>query len=116
MSAFPISTLDFGLKIAPIIPNEWISQLLLQPEKQIPRRRRDGDAARSVGGRDSVNARRPASAREIAVLLQGVAARVRPRNDDAVAGMGDAQRRRTGGLHDVDQTPETAGQRITADA
>src|ERR1017187_4622054 len=62
----------------------------------------------------SVNARRPASARKIAVLLQGVAARVRPRDNDAVAGMGDAQRRRTGGLDDVDQTPETAGQRITA--
>ena len=101
-------------RVVRIGAGEVFSQLLLQPEKQVPRRRRDGDAARSVGGRDSVNARRPASARKIAVLLQGVAARVRPRNDDAVASMGDGQVGQSRRLHDGNKTPETAGQRITA--
>jgi len=101
-------------RVVRIGAGEVFSQLLLQPEKQIPNWRRDGDAARAVGGRDSVNARRPASAREIAVLLQGVAARVRPRNDDAVAGMGDGQVGQSRRLHHGNETPETAGQRVTA--
>ena len=37
--------------------------LLLQPEKQIPRRRRDGDAVCAVARADGVTARRPARRR-----------------------------------------------------
>ena len=52
---------------------------IAQAEKQIPRRRRDGDAVRGVDGCDGKTARRPTPrSSEIIVLLQCVTARVRP--------------------------------------
>ena len=91
--------------------------LFLEAEKQISRWRGDGDAVGAVGGGDGVTGRRPAAGcREVCVLLQGVASRGRPGDDDTVAGMGDDEIWQARCLHDVDQTPEAAGHRITPSA
>ena len=87
--------------------------LLLQPEEQIPRGRGDGDAVRAVGGADGITASRPAARRrQIPVLLQGVAASGGPRHGDRVPTMRHGERWQARRLHDGDQAPETAGQRI----
>ena len=58
-----------------------------EAEEQTARGRVDGDAVGAVGGVDGVAARRPVCrGGEVCVLLQGVAAGVRPGDDDAVAG------------------------------
>ena len=91
--------------------------LLLQPEKQIPRGRRDGDAVGAVGGSDGITARRPACRRgDVRVLLQGVSVGggIRPENFHAVRPIGNNQQfRHAGHLHHVDERPITAGDGIT---
>jgi hypothetical protein len=89
-----------------------------QAEKQTPRRRRDRDAVRAVGvGYDEITARHPARrCSEIVILLQIVAAGIWPGDNDAVAGMGNGQVGQTFRLRHGNQTPETAGHRITAAA
>jgi len=47
-------------------------------------------------------------------LLQGITARVRPGNDDAVARLRDGQHWCPGGLHQGDETPKAAGEGIIA--
>ena len=87
--------------------------LLLQPEKQGSRGRGEGDAVGAVGGADGITASRPAARRrQIPILLQGVAASGRPRHGDRVPTMRDGQDGKSCRLHDGDQAPETAGQRI----
>ena len=89
-----------------------------EAEKQAPSRRRDGNAVRAAGvGADGVAAGCPTPRRgQIAVLLQGEIGRVRPGDNDAVAGMGDGQVGKPRRLHDGNQTPKAAGQRIIAAA
>jgi len=88
---------------------------LLESEKQIPRRRSDGDAVRAVAGRDGIAAGDPAPASHAGILLQRVSARVRPGNLDAIwCDKRDGQVRQAGGLHHGNQRPEPAGERIIA--
>jgi hypothetical protein len=97
---------------APVYPTKGKGgiRLLLQAEKQISVRRRDGHAVRAVGGGDGISAGRPTAAGQIAVLLQSVAAGVRPRDDHAVAGAGDDQIGQAGALHHGNNAPESAGE------
>ena len=54
---------------------------------------------------------------EIVIRLEGPTRhRWRPRHDGLVAGISDGQRRCADGLHDGNQTPKAAGQRIIAAA
>ena len=87
-----------------------------QAEKQISRRRGDGDEiVRSVVGNAAAGL--PIGRRQNGILLQCPARRgIRPGNPHAVTGMSDGQRRRTGGLHDGNKTPETAGRGIISAA
>ena len=99
-------------------PTTWKSsltyrQLLFQPEEQIARGRRDGDAVCPVASRNGISARRPAiNWREVRVLLQGVAARVLPRYCDVVPNLRDSQVRQSRRLHDGNQTPEATREGI----
>ena len=91
--------------------------LLLQPEEQVARGRRDGDAVGAVGSVDGITTRRPAArCRKVSVLLQGVAASGGPRHGDRVPTMRHGERRCARRLHDGDEAPETAGQGITTSA
>jgi len=103
-----LRVLDFSMFNQVITNKAGGLRSLLQTEKQIPHRLYDGDAVRAVARADGVSARRPASTRQIAILLQGVTAGVRPGDDDAVAGMGYAQVGHARRLHHGDETPETA--------
>lgn len=78
----------------------WVSGIG-EAEERAARRRRDGDAVGAVGiGGDGITTRCPSRrCRQVAALLQGVYARVRPGNNDAVADLGDAQVGR--GSHDL---------------
>jgi len=93
----------------------WPRLRIAQAEKQIARGRRDGDAVRAIIGSGGITTGCPSPVSWIGILLQGVAARVRPGNDDAVrTDKGDDQVRQAGSLHDKNQTPESAGRGIIA--
>jgi len=88
---------------------------ILQTEKHIPRRRRDRDAIGAARRGDGIAVQSPRiGIRKRAGLLQVVSACIRPGDDDAVPGTGDAQLGQICGLDHSNQAPETARHRVLA--
>ena len=87
-------------------------KLFCQPEKQIPRRRTDGNAHRRAIGCHQPAGVNPIRRVQVGILLQNkIRCRRRPGDGHGweLRVEGDREPRRTGRLHDRDDAPKSAG-------